>query len=190
VSVLIRQPQAFEGFGVIPEALQVEDPAFAHREDISHLQARLRATACTTRHFAFADLACEGYLVLKLLIASLGATALLAKHQDAAVVDVDDSLPVEVEVVEMLAHGELCSLIPSWPLYTRSSIPSAAVIHFDVGVVVLQCRLDSATVVRVGGLLDELHVLLRHRLPLQVEVGEVAVRVDEHLRDPAATGVS
>src|SRR5262249_20226394 len=48
VSVLLRQPQAFEGFGVVPETLQVEDPALAHREDISHLQVRLRAMACAT----------------------------------------------------------------------------------------------------------------------------------------------
>src|SRR5207249_3487917 len=45
---LLRQPQGFEGLGVIPEELNAEDPALAYRENTRELHARLRALARAT----------------------------------------------------------------------------------------------------------------------------------------------
>jgi hypothetical protein len=45
VSVLLRQPHGFEGFGVVPEELHEGDLALAHCADSGHLQVGLRAIA-------------------------------------------------------------------------------------------------------------------------------------------------
>jgi hypothetical protein len=46
VSVLLRQPQSFEGLRVIPEMPDGEDIALTHRVDARRLDVRLRAVAC------------------------------------------------------------------------------------------------------------------------------------------------
>src|SRR3954462_14377927 len=46
VSVLLRQPQGFEGLRVIPEELLVDDLAPAHHKDVCDLHVHLRAIAC------------------------------------------------------------------------------------------------------------------------------------------------
>jgi hypothetical protein len=45
VSVLLRQPHGFEGFGVIPEELDSDDLALAHRDNVRHLDVPPRAVA-------------------------------------------------------------------------------------------------------------------------------------------------
>ena len=45
---LLGQPSSFESLGVIPEELQVDDPAIAQREDVRRLDVRLRALADAT----------------------------------------------------------------------------------------------------------------------------------------------
>ena len=115
--------------------------------------------------------------MLKLLIASLDVTALITKHQDAAVVDVKDPLPVEVEVVEVLAPQGVVLPHSAVARVHAAVNPLGGRDKFDAGVVVLERRLDSATVVRVGGVPDELHVLLRHRLLIEGERRETLVAI-------------
>src|SRR4051812_15116123 len=50
VSVLLRQPNGFEGLRMVPEHLQEKKPAFAQRADHRPLDVRLRPVACATPH--------------------------------------------------------------------------------------------------------------------------------------------
>src|SRR3954447_18006362 len=45
VSVLLRQPEGFEGLRMVPEVLHAEDPPLTHRVDARRLHIRLGTTA-------------------------------------------------------------------------------------------------------------------------------------------------
>src|SRR5262245_51790256 len=134
---LLRKPGGFEGFVVIPEVLEVEDPSSADREDLRELHVRFGAKAR-----AVPDLSHD--------------------HSFTGVDEVADrfhgvGVPGRPELLE-LAHDRVAPY--EWPRLG----PTFGRPRDDVWVIHLTKGVHVASVPRGECGAHDLHVLLRHRL--------------------------